>query len=124
MQIFLLLQFLLRREAPEFGILKSKDGLINSFIEKPKKELLPEWASDTGDEMKAKEEIIWLQWAFIFSTGNLLFDFLQNEFQDATDFGKEIIPQSIKKYKVASYQYNGYWTDIGKFILSLKPILI
>jgi glucose-1-phosphate adenylyltransferase len=25
------------REAPEFGILKSKDGLIDSFIEKPKK---------------------------------------------------------------------------------------
>src|SRR5205814_4554085 len=26
---------------------------------------------------------------------------------------KEIIPQSITKYKVASYQYEGYWTDIG-----------
>ena len=25
------------RDAPEFGILKSKDGLIDSFIEKPKK---------------------------------------------------------------------------------------
>ena len=33
--------------------------------------------------------------------------------KDATDFGKEIIPQSISKYKVASYQYDGYWTDIG-----------
>ena len=34
------------REAPEFGILKSGDGLIKSFIEKPKKELLGEWISD------------------------------------------------------------------------------
>ena len=32
---------------------------------------------------------------------------------EATDFGKEIIPQSIDKYKVVSYQYDGYWTDIG-----------
>ncbi len=36
-----------------------------------------------------------------------------NENQESTDFGKEIIPQSIEKYKVASYQYEGYWTDIG-----------
>ncbi|MFX9969587.1 sugar phosphate nucleotidyltransferase, partial [Acinetobacter baumannii] len=28
-------------------------------------------------------------------------------------FGKEIIPDSIANYKVASYQYDGYWTDIG-----------
>jgi len=29
------------------------------------------------------------------------------------DFGKEIIPQSIEKNKTLSYQYEGYWTDIG-----------
>jgi glucose-1-phosphate adenylyltransferase len=49
---------------------------------------------------------------YIFNR-KLLFDFLQTEFKEATDFGKEIIPQSIEKYKVASYQYDGYWTDIG-----------
>jgi len=43
----------------------------------------------------------------------LLFDILLDEFAHATDFGKEIIPQSISKYKVASYQYEGYWEDIG-----------
>jgi glucose-1-phosphate adenylyltransferase len=43
----------------------------------------------------------------------LLFDILQDEFKNATDFGKEIIPQSISKYKVAGYQYEGYWEDIG-----------
>src|SRR5258708_24190966 len=49
---------------------------------------------------------------YIFNR-QLMFDYLQNEYLEATDFGKEIIPQSIKKYKVASYQYDGYWTDIG-----------
>jgi len=29
------------------------------------------------------------------------------------DFGKEIIPQSISEHKTLSYQYEGYWTDIG-----------
>jgi glucose-1-phosphate adenylyltransferase len=32
---------------------------------------------------------------------------------NATDFGKEIIPDSISNYKVLSYQHEGYWTDIG-----------
>ena len=27
--------------------------------------------------------------------------------------GKEIIPDSIENYNVASFQYDGYWTDIG-----------
>jgi glucose-1-phosphate adenylyltransferase len=49
---------------------------------------------------------------YIFNRA-LLFDFLQHEFLQATDFGKEIIPQSIQEYKVACYQYSGYWTDIG-----------
>jgi glucose-1-phosphate adenylyltransferase len=32
---------------------------------------------------------------------------------DTNDFGKEIIPQSIDDHKTLSYQYEGYWTDIG-----------
>jgi glucose-1-phosphate adenylyltransferase len=101
------------REAPEFGILKSSEGLIASFIEKPKKELLPDWVSDTGAEMKtAGRNYLASMGIYIFNR-QLLFDLLLTEFKDATDFGKEIIPQSINKYKVASYQYDGYWTDIG-----------
>jgi glucose-1-phosphate adenylyltransferase len=43
----------------------------------------------------------------------VLFDLLQETHKDATDFGKEIIPTSINNYKVLSFQYDGYWTDIG-----------
>ncbi len=102
-----------QREAPEFGILKSDNGLITSFIEKPKKEVLGDWVSDTGLEMQnAGRNYLASMGIYIFNR-NLLFDLLRTEFKDATDFGKEIIPQSIIKYKVASYQYSGYWTDIG-----------
>ncbi len=101
------------REAPEFGILKSTRGLITSFIEKPKNDLLPQWISDTGADMKSSGRIYLASMGIYIFNRQLLFDILQNEFRDATDFGKEIIPQSISKYKVASYQYDGYWTDIG-----------
>ena len=33
--------------------------------------------------------------------------------ESTVDFGKEIIPQSIHKYKTVSYPFEGFWTDIG-----------
>ena len=102
------------RDAPEFGVLKSNDeGVITSFIEKPAKELLPEWTSDTGNEMKAQGRNYLASMGIYIFSRRLLFDLLETEKKDATDFGKEIIPTSIEKYKVISFQYDGYWTDIG-----------
>lgn len=102
------------REAPEFGILKQdSEGYISSFIEKPKKDVLEDWVSDTGDEMKKLGRKYLASMGIYIFNRELLFDFLQNDFLEATDFGKEIIPQSIGSRKVASYQYQGYWTDIG-----------
>lgn len=102
------------REAPEFGILKANDeNSITSFIEKPKAELLPEWVSETGAEMKAQGRNYLASMGIYVFSRKLLFDLLESEKKDATDFGKEIIPTSIEKYKVISHQYDGYWTDIG-----------
>jgi glucose-1-phosphate adenylyltransferase len=102
------------RDASDFGILKkNEEGLITSFIEKPKKEFLKDWASDTGTDMKQSGRVYLASMGIYIFNRQLLFDCLLNEFKDLTDFGKEIIPQSIGKYKVASYQYEGYWTDIG-----------
>ncbi len=101
------------REAPEFGILRSADGMISSFIEKPKKELLADWFSDTGPEMQATGRNFLASMGIYIFNRKLLSDILLTEFKTATDFGREIIPQTIHKYKVASYQYDGYWTDIG-----------
>lgn len=102
------------REAPEFGILKAnEENAITSFIEKPAKELLGEWVSDTGAEMKAQGRNYLASMGIYVFNRKLLFDLLNDEKKEATDFGKEIIPSSIEKYKVLSYQYGGYWTDIG-----------
>jgi glucose-1-phosphate adenylyltransferase len=102
------------REASEFGILKKDDkGFITSFIEKPKKEVLKEWTSDTGHAMQSQGRNYLASMGIYIFNRQLLQDLLQNEYVEATDFGKEILPQSIDKYKVVSYQYDGYWTDIG-----------
>ena len=100
------------REAPDFGILKTNGGYISSFIEKPKTGR-EDWVSDTGAEMQNKGRIYLASMGIYIFNRKLLFDLLLNEKKDATDFGKEIIPESIDKYKVASYQYEGYWEDIG-----------
>ena len=102
------------REASEFGILKSNaENYITSFIEKPSKELLPEWVSETGNDMKILGRNYLASMGIYIFNRKILFDLLLDEKKDATDFGKEIIPSSIDKHKVLSYQYDGYWTDIG-----------
>jgi glucose-1-phosphate adenylyltransferase len=102
------------REAPEFGILKSDDeNVITSFIEKPKKELLPEWTSDTGVAMQSQGRNYLASMGLYVFNKDILYKLLNEVHANATDFGKEIIPDSIAYYKVLSYQYDGYWTDIG-----------
>lgn len=102
------------REAPEFGILKSnQENVITSFVEKPKKEILKDWVSDTGTEMKAQGRNYLASMGIYVFNKEILYQFLNEVHPNATDFGKEIIPDSITNYKVLSYQYDGYWTDIG-----------
>jgi glucose-1-phosphate adenylyltransferase len=102
------------REAPEFGILKSnQENIITSFVEKPKKEILKDWVSDTGTQMKAQGRNYLASMGIYVFNKEILHQFLNDIHPNATDFGKEIIPDSITNFKVLSYQYDGYWTDIG-----------
>jgi glucose-1-phosphate adenylyltransferase len=102
------------REAPEFGILKTnEENFITSFIEKPSKELLPQWTSDTGEEMKKQGRNYLASMGIYIFNKKILDHLLYEKNPKATDFGKEIIPESIDNHKVISYQYDGYWTDIG-----------
>jgi len=98
-------------DVPGFGILKTdSDGMINAFIEKPKKDF-ESWASEVSDEMKAAGRLYLASMGIYIFNRKTLFELLEGN--ERTDFGKEIIPQSIDNHKVLSYQYEGYWTDIG-----------
>lgn len=100
------------KDATSFGILKSdENNVITSFIEKPSSDLLVDWKSDVGDEMKRQgREYLGSMGIYVFNR-DLLVKLMEDE--STVDFGKEIIPQSIHKYKTVSYPFEGYWTDIG-----------
>jgi glucose-1-phosphate adenylyltransferase len=98
-------------DVPGFGILKTdENNTITAFIEKPKSDF-EGWTSEVSDEMKAEGRVYLASMGIYIFNRKLLYDLLDGN--DRTDFGKEIIPQSIEQYKVVSYQYEGYWTDIG-----------
>ena len=102
------------KDASAFGIMKvNADGYIEDFTEKPGPDLLPDWKSAVPEEYASQDKY------YLASMGIYIFkrEFLQqlfDEHPDATDFGKEIIPSAIKGgFKVASYAFDEYWSDIG-----------
>ncbi len=100
------------KDATSFGILKSNDeSVITSFIEKPDASLLPDWTSEVSDEMKREGRNYLASMGIYIFNRDLLVELMNDT--STIDFGKEIIPQSIQKHKTLSYQYEGYWTDIG-----------
>jgi glucose-1-phosphate adenylyltransferase len=104
-------------QVPEFGIMKvNKNSRITSFLEKPKEQ-------DQQDRMRIPEEVF-QQFRIntagrthLASMGIYLFNWevlkelLENT--DFEDFGREVIPFSIKRKKVYGYIFDGYWEDIG-----------
>ena len=98
-------------DVPGFGILQTdENSLITQFVEKPKKDF-EYLKSDVSDEMVKQGRFYLASMGIYLFNRKVLYDLLEGN--DRTDFGKEIIPQSIPSHVVSSYQYEGYWTDIG-----------
>jgi len=101
-------------DATGFGIMKVNQNLeIERFIEKPGKDILPEWTSELPEKY-SKDKLNYLasMGIYLFKKETLKQLFALNPSEH--DFGKGIIPFAINKfYKVHSYAYDGYWTDIG-----------
>jgi len=98
-------------DVPGFGILKTdENSMVTSFVEKPKTNF-ENWASEVSPQMAAEGRVYLASMGIYLFNRKLLYDLLQGN--ERTDFGKEIIPQSISEHRVLSYQYEGYWTDIG-----------
>jgi glucose-1-phosphate adenylyltransferase len=98
-------------DVPGFGILKTdENSMVSAFIEKPKTNF-ESWASVVSPQMEAEGRLYLASMGIYIFNKKLLYELLEGN--DHTDFGKEIIPQSITDHKVLSYQYEGYWTDIG-----------
>ncbi len=105
-------------QAEGFGLMRTDDqGNIKEFSEKPTGEKLKAMAVDTsklGLSKEASQEKPYLasMGIYVFSR-DTLFDLL-NKYPDYTDFGKDIIPESLNRGdNLKSYVFNDYWEDIG-----------
>ncbi|MEM9804132.1 MAG: glucose-1-phosphate adenylyltransferase [Cyanobacteria bacterium P01_D01_bin.56] len=106
------------QRASSFGLMKIDDNSskIVSFSEKPKGGDLEAMQVDTSTLglSPAEAEVnpyIASMGIYVFKK-NVLIDLL-NQYAHCTDFGKEILPYSIKDYNVQAYLFNDYWEDIG-----------
>ena len=101
-------------KASAFGVISvDQDLRINGFIEKPEQ---PVPLPDKPDEALCSMGI------YIFNT-DLLFELLIRDADTSSsshDFGKDIIPYAIEKYRVVAYPFTSsqsgvqaYWRDVG-----------
>ena len=105
-----------RSAASGFGVMQiDETRQIREFVEKPKDDhvidslrIPSQTCSDLGlgnddDQYLASMGI------YVFNRSVML-DFMDSEH---IDFGKDIIPEAIKKCRAFSYVYQGYWEDVG-----------
>ncbi len=107
-----------RSAAKDFGVMKVlKNGRIRQFIEKPTKDsvlndlLTPDKVfQDFGMQGEGKP--------YLASMGVYIFkaEVLENlllAHPEWIDFGRELIPNSLKSHKVYVHPFTGFWEDIG-----------
>lgn len=101
-------------DATGFGIMKVKeDNTIESFIEKPKLEVLDDWKSEVSEELRWQGRHYLASMGIYVFKKEVLYSLFENN-PEATDFGKEIIPKALSSnLPVYSFEYDSYWTDIG-----------
>jgi glucose-1-phosphate adenylyltransferase len=105
------------QEASSCGIMRIQaDGRVLDFEEKPK----------TPEKLdRVRTDVHWLEKLGLRAAGRpylasmgiylfnraLLVDLLRES--KATDFGHELLPQSIASHRVQAHLFDGYWEDIG-----------
>ncbi|MGL4981878.1 MAG: glucose-1-phosphate adenylyltransferase [Treponemataceae bacterium] len=101
-----------RSEASGFGIMKiNEDQKITAFMEKPEPSLdINDWKIPAKTKKDDSDKDFLASMGIYIFNAEVMEEVLNNT---ATDFGKEIIPQSLESYHVKSYVYDGYWEDIG-----------
>jgi hypothetical protein len=91
-----------------------RDGTIVAFEEKPKRSASPDRpqhpAESTFAHAQRRQPFMASMGIYVF-TRRVLVEMLHRE--AGLDFGRELIPNALGKYKVMPYLYRGYWADVG-----------
>jgi glucose-1-phosphate adenylyltransferase len=103
-------------DASGMGIFRfDREGQIVAFEEKPTRDRLTELgrsipAGSLFGPGTADKPFMASMGIYVFSRDVLLETIEQD---GATDFGRQIIPHALGKYRVSSYLFRGYWADVG-----------
>ena len=98
--------------ASSFGILKTDDNLrLTEFHEKPKPEPLPGLEAHHPAFGEGSGNTYLASMGIYFFNHDVLNDILAD--CPEHDFGGDIIPAALKKYRVFGFPFNDYWEDIG-----------
>jgi glucose-1-phosphate adenylyltransferase len=104
------------RRASSFGLLKTDEqGRLVEFREKPKGEALPPMRVDTtrfglSAEAAAERPYLASMGVYVFRY-EALRQVLENT--DHVDFGHQVIPAAIGRYRMQGFLFDDYWEDIG-----------
>jgi len=107
-----------KAHASSFGILRLDDtGRVVGFVEKPQTDAQLE-PLHTSEDWIERRGITGRGRPYLASMGIYLFNRdvlieLLNAPPLATDFGKEIFPNSISTHHVQAHLFDGYWEDLG-----------
>jgi glucose-1-phosphate adenylyltransferase len=102
--------------ATQMGIFRfDQDGRIIAFEEKPKQPRLKEIgrsipAGATFAQHSDQQPFMASMGVYVFSR-QILLDMLARE--TGIDFGRELIPGALDRFKVKPYLYRGFWADVG-----------
>src|SRR3954451_17738093 len=105
-----------RHQVVEFGIMQSGvDRRITGFIEKPSDQSGVKEMKMSAELLRAiganeTDELFQASMGIYVFNRNVLIESLES---DLFDFGKHIIPTSIKDRHVSAFIFKGYWEDIG-----------
>jgi glucose-1-phosphate adenylyltransferase len=103
-------------DASSMGIFRfDRSGQIVAFEEKPSRDRLDEIGRSIpkgatfGGHPRDKPFIASMG-VYVFSR-DVLLDVIEQE--NAADFGRQIIPTALERYKVIAHLFRGYWADVG-----------
>lgn len=102
-----------KRTVSSMGILKIDDSHhVCDFIEKPDYDKIDidYWAAEKKDDGDRSTPEFWGSMGMYIFNADVIEKILDN---DLKDFGHDVIPYALDKYKISSYFFDGYWTDIG-----------
>jgi glucose-1-phosphate adenylyltransferase len=106
-----------RFQASSLGIMRLDDsGRVRGFVEKPRTNeelepvvMAPTWFRRRGIESDDCDCIANMG-IYLFNR-EVLVEILKND--DCQDFGKEVFPRSVDRYRTQVHLFDDYWEDIG-----------